>query len=96
MEIITGWIGKVLIIFGLGMTCAGLLCLIQAGYFKADNGRKYHSFPPVRPELHKVGWVLMIGGVCIPNYWSNWLLAGFLSRVTGIFIVIAVGFMYFI
>jgi len=57
-----GWLCKFLIIFGLGMTFAGLLCMIEAGFYKADNGKKYYSFPPIRPEFNKVGWVLMIGG----------------------------------
>jgi len=55
-------IWKGLIIVGLGMTFAGLVCMIEAGFYKADNGKKYYSFPPIRPELAKVGWVLIIGG----------------------------------
>jgi len=58
-----GWICKFLIIFGLGMTFAGLLCMIEARIYKTPDGKKfYSSHADIKAEFNKVGWVLMIGG----------------------------------
>lgn len=56
------WIWKGLMIIGLGMTFAGLVCLIEAGIYRNSEGKKYYSFPMIKPELNKVGWVLIVGG----------------------------------
>ena len=58
-----GWLCKFLIIFGLGMTFAGLLCMIEAKIYRTPDGKKFYStHADIKPEVNKVGWVLMIGG----------------------------------
>ena len=56
-------IWKGLIILGLGMAFAGLLCMIEAQTYRTKDGKKYKSIhTDIKPEMSKVGWVLTIGG----------------------------------
>jgi len=57
-------LSKIFIIFGLGMSFSGLICLIESKTIR-QNGRKFDSHVVTKPSLNSVAWVLtIIGYLC--------------------------------
>jgi hypothetical protein len=54
-------LSKLFIIFGLGMTFSGLICLIESKTIR-QNGKKFDSHVVTKPTLNRIAWVLTITG----------------------------------